>query len=96
MHAIKCGGNLDARNIKKLCDKHKIRYRVSDDNGYLSKVKAKRNSLAHGDVSFVDCARDMSLQDLKNIKDGVEQFIIKILGSMKDYYDNRYYMKQQN
>jgi hypothetical protein len=96
IHAIKYGGNLDADLIKKLCDKHKIRYNVPDDKGYLSRVKEKRNSLAHGDVSFVDCARDMSLQDLKDIKDGVEQFITKILDGMKDYYDNRYYMKQQN
>jgi hypothetical protein len=94
-HVIKYGGNLDARLVKKLCDKHKIRYNVSSDKGYLSTVKEKRNSLAHGDISFVDCARDMSLQDLKNIKDGVKQFINEILSGMKDYYDNRQYIRHQ-
>jgi hypothetical protein len=92
-HAIKYGGNLDAETIKKLCDKHKIRYNVSDDKGYLSTVKEKRNSLAHGDMSFADCSRDISLQDLKNIKDGVKQFIDEILRSMKDYHDNRKYVR---
>jgi hypothetical protein len=94
-HAIKHGGNLDAETIKKLCDKHKIRYSVSDDKGYLSTVKKSRNSLAHGDMSFVDCSRDISLQDLKNIKDGVKQFINEILSGMQDYYDNRRYVRQQ-
>jgi hypothetical protein len=93
-HAIKYGGNLDAEVIKKLCDKHKIRYKVSDDKGHLSIVKMMRNNLAHGDVSFVDCARDLSLQDLIDIKDNVKRFISEILSGMKNYYDNRYYMKQ--
>jgi hypothetical protein len=93
-YAIKYVGNLDAGLVKKLCDKHKIRYSVSDNKGYLSAVKEKRNSLAHGDISFVDCARDIFLQDLINIKDGVKQFISEILDSMKNYYDNRYYIRQ--
>jgi hypothetical protein len=37
----------------------------------------------------------MSLQDLKNIKDGVKQFIDEILSGMKDYYDNRQYVRHQ-
>jgi hypothetical protein len=93
-HVIKYGGNLDAGTIKKLCDKHKIRYNVSSDKGYLSTVKEKRNSLAHGDISFVDCARDISLQDLINIKDGVKLFVSEILSGMKNYYDHRCYIRQ--
>jgi hypothetical protein len=93
-YAIRYGGNLDAELIKKLCDKHKIRYSVPNDKGYLRRVKKKRNDLAHGDVSFVDCARDLSIQDLHDIKDCVEQFIAKILDGMKNYFDNRFFMKQ--
>jgi hypothetical protein len=93
-HAIKYGGNLDAEIIKKLCDKHKIRYSVSDDKGHLTTVKKKRNDLAHGNISFVNCARDISLQDLINIKDGVKQFIFEILNGMKTYYIHRCYIRQ--
>jgi hypothetical protein len=93
-HVIKYGGNLDARLIKKLCDKHKIQHTASDNKGYLSMVKKRRNSLAHGDISFVDCSREISLQDLKNIKTGVKQFLEEILSGMKNYYDNKCYMKQ--
>ena len=81
-------GNLDARVIRKICDKHRIRYVASDDNGYLKIVKDKRNDLAHGDVSFGDCARDMTLNDLEHIKDEVTNFIQGILVGMKLYFDS--------
>lgn len=86
------GGNLDARKIKDLCDKHRIRYVASDDDGCLRTVKVKRNNLAHGDDSFGDCARDMTLSDLEHIKDEVLCFIKGILDGMKEYYDNQQYL----
>lgn len=90
--ALGISGNLDARAIKKLCDKHGIRYVASDDDGCLRIVKDKRNNLAHGDESFGDCARDMSLSDLEHIKDEVINFIRCILDGMKEYYDNKLYL----
>lgn len=86
------GGNLDARMIKELCDKHRIRYVASDKDGCLRTVKTKRNNLAHGDESFGDCARDMTLSDLEHIKGEVLFFIKGILDGMKDYYDNQQYL----
>lgn len=90
--ALGISGNLDARAIKKLCDKHRIRYVASDDGGCLRTVKDKRNNLAHGDESFGDCARDMSLSDLEHIKNEVVIFINGILDGMKVYYDNQHYL----
>ena len=85
-------GNLDARAIRRLCDKHRIRYVASDEEGCLRTVKEKRNNLAHGDESFGDCARDMTLNDLEKIKDAVVNFISCILNGMKDYDDNKAYL----
>lgn len=90
--ALGISGNLDARAIKRLCDKHRIRYVASDDDGCLKIVKDKRNNLAHGDESFGDCARDMSIADLEHIKDEVSRFIRGILDGMKEYYDNKRYL----
>ena len=87
-------GNLNAKQIKDICDKHRIRYRVIDDQLMLEKVKSKRNSLAHGDESFSRCARDLTLNDLKTIKDIVLKFICDILDGMDNYYDGRQYMRQ--
>ncbi|MDL2317690.1 hypothetical protein LJC74_01160 [Eubacteriales bacterium OttesenSCG-928-A19] len=85
-------GNFDARAIMRLCDKHRIRYIASDDDGHLRTVKDKRNHLAHGDESFGDCARDMTLSDLEKIKNAVVTFISCILTGMKDYDDNKAYL----
>lgn len=86
-------GNLDAKKIKEICDKHKIRYVASDDDNCLRTVKIKRQNLAHGDESFGDCARDMTLTDLEHIKDVVVSFMRAILSGMKVYYDEKQYLK---
>lgn len=94
--ALGISGNLDARKIKKLCDKHRIRYTASDNDGCLKKVKEKRQNLAHGDESFGDCARDLTLSQLEHLKDEVIRFIGAILNGMKTYYDNKMYLKIHN
>lgn len=90
--AFRIGGNFDAKAIKDLCDKHRIRYVASDDDGCLLTVKTKRNNLAHGDESFGDCARDMTLTDLEHIKDEVCNFVKSILDGMKNYNDGKQYL----
>lgn len=89
--ALGISGNLNARKIKEICDKHRIRYRLQNQGESLERVKRERNSLAHGDVSFSDCARDLTIGDLENIKDEVIQFLQDILNGMKDYYDQKLY-----
>lgn len=81
------GGNLDDQKIMDLCNKHHIRYVVQDNHDKLQIVRRKRNDLAHGDVSFGDCARDLTLSDLEEIKDAVLLFMQSIIDGMKDYYN---------
>lgn len=88
-------GNLNAKQIKMICDKHRIRYAVIDDQLVLEKVKKKRNSLAHGDESFSKCARDLTILDLKQIKDTVLTFIGEILVGMDRYYNEKQYLRSR-
>lgn len=94
-NAFKLAGNLDARRIKNLCDKHRIRYVAQDDKAALKMVKDKRNSLAHGDVSFSDCARDLTVSDLADIKEAVIEFMRGILDGMVNYYNTKGYSNAQ-
>lgn len=87
-------GNLNAKQIKDICDRHRIRYRVTDDQMALENVKKKRNSLAHGDESFSRCARDFTLTDLETIKDTVLLFIQEILEGMDKYCEEKQYVRQ--
>ncbi|OCZ49910.1 MAE_28990/MAE_18760 family HEPN-like nuclease [Dehalobacter sp. TeCB1] len=88
-------GNLDARKIKYICDKHKIRYTLKNDGASLEIVKKRRNDLAHGDVSFSECARDLPIDDLEKIMDEVLIFSDDILQGMKRYYDGKMYRISQ-
>lgn len=87
-------GNLNAKRIKEICDRHRIRYKVVDDEMILERVRIKRNALAHGDESFSDCARDITISDLEKLKDTVFKFLTDITDGMKKYYDEKQYLKK--
>ena len=89
---LNINGNLNAGRIKHICDDHKIRYSVVDDDNKLEEVRRKRNSLAHGDESFSQCARDLTLSDLESIKDIIVNFLQGIIQGMEDYCDNKKYL----
>lgn len=92
---IDISGNLNAKKIKKICDLHRIRYKVIDDNMILEDVKKKRNLLAHGDESFSHCARNLTISDLETIKDTVLNFLLGILNGMEKYYNEKQYLDKE-
>lgn len=87
--SLDISGDLDARKIKKLCDSHRIRYQLPVKGESLQMIKRERNNLAHGDVSFSDCAKDISISQLRDIIEEVFSFMDSILEGMKVYYDNK-------
>jgi hypothetical protein len=94
--ATNISGNLDAQKIRNVCSDHGITINLdSQCRGgiILTDVKNERNNLAHGTVSFVECGRNYSIDDLTRIKDETEHFLENILVGIKDYYDNRLYLK---
>ena len=97
--SLDISGNLDARQIKELLHLHKIFFTETnpDKEKYnILKVKNKRNKLAHGDESFDDAARDLTISELEEIKDEVLTFINDVLNGMKNYYDNKLYLISEN
>ncbi len=91
-YMLNINGNLNAKRIKDICDDHRIRYTVIDDEQKLDKVRRLRNSLAHGDESFSDCARDITISDLESIKDTIFNFLSGIIDGMKKYCDEKQYL----
>lgn len=90
---LNISGNLNAKQIKLICDRHKIRYTVIDDRMILENVKKKRNLLAHGDESFSHCARNLTISDLEDIKDTVINFLTGVLSGMEKYYEEKQYLQ---
>lgn len=90
-NALDVSGNLDAKKIKDICDRHGIRYRLTTEGESLERVKKERNKLAHGESSFGDCAKDLTISDLEKIKNEVISFLREILNAMETYYDQQLY-----
>lgn len=94
--ATNISGNLDADKIRQVCNEHGISYQTDPNcrGGYvLADVKEKRNDLAHGTLSFVECGRDYTIDDLERTKDQTILFLHGILNGMKDYYDRQLYLQ---
>lgn len=88
-------GNLDAKQIRQICEKHGIdvTYDEKCRGGIaLADVKNKRNELAHGTISFAECGRDYSLLDLQRIKEETIIFLKGFLDGMSNYYNKKDYL----
>jgi hypothetical protein len=93
--ATDISGNLDADKIRHICEGHGIQFTLATEckgGIVLTDVKNKRNDLAHGTTSFVECGRDYSVDALIKIKKQTVLFLDGILGGMKEYYDEKKYL----
>jgi hypothetical protein len=93
--ALSFEGNLDADEIRKVCNDHGIDFKPDSacrGGERLKDVKTKRNELAHGTVSFAECGREYTLTDLLQIKEQTYVFLTGLLAGMKNYYDAEGYL----
>ena len=95
-NAIPVSGNLDADQVRVICDLHGIKKTVhTSANGgvKLSDVKEQRNFLAHGTLGFSECGRQYSLESINEIKVETIHFVRSILKNMKEYIDSEKFLK---
>ncbi len=91
---IPISGNLDARKIRDLFDKHKIPTRVhyrALGGGELKTIKDQRNSLAHGDESFAECGNGFTVQSIIDIKKQTVVFLRSSLKNVQKYIERTQY-----
>jgi MAE_28990/MAE_18760-like HEPN len=89
-------GNIDRREIVKTARK----YGFSFDTDYsktkhgdnLSIVMKNRNDLAHGNKSFSEVGKDISIEDIRKVKEEVIAYIGQILNNIETYLDAREYL----
>lgn len=81
------GGNWDDSSIEELC--HRVgcgltispdvvraaKRHVRDEMGALKLVKNRRNGLAHGSLSFVDCSDGVTVEELKRLATAVGDYL---------------------
>ena len=92
--ALKFGGNLDAAKIRHVCELHGVSHRTSKrtkGGEKLSLVKNKRNALAHGDTSFVECGRDYTVTQLGEIQRESVLYVKAILRNIESFTKTKTY-----
>ena len=82
-------GNVDARKIKEIADKygfsHQTDAKFTKNGAKLLTVKDKRNDLAHGEISFQECGKDYTIQDIIAIKNEVIKYLEEILNNIEQF-----------
>ena len=91
------GGNWDDNTIKSITDRLGCQLQISrevlegikrpirDDKGPLTLVKDLRNRLAHGSLSFVECGDNVTVHDLKEIKDRTVLYLREVVAAFSTY-----------
>ncbi len=86
------GGNWDDSSIEKMCERvgfglelspnvvRAAKRHVRDDMGALKLVKDRRNGLAHGSLSFVDCSDGVTVSELKGLATAVCDYLREAVG----------------
>lgn len=82
-------GNVDAREIKDFANRYGFSHSTNPlktKNGEkLVTVKGKRNDLAHGFISFQECGKDFSIEDIIETKIEVVEYVGQILDNIDEY-----------
>ncbi|WP_022899147.1 MAE_28990/MAE_18760 family HEPN-like nuclease [Humibacter albus] len=86
------GGNWDDSSIEKICERvgcgltlspnvvQAAKRHIRDDMGALKLVKDRRNGLAHGSLSFVDCSDGVTVAELKGLATAVGDYLREAVG----------------
>lgn len=69
-----------------------IKSKIRDDLGALGLVKKFRNDLAHGSISFSQCAGDMTVQNLIDLKDKTVNYLEGVVNCFSAYIEAHEYL----
>ncbi|OAI16483.1 hypothetical protein A1359_07480 [Methylomonas lenta] len=98
------GGNWDDTNIENTTLRVGFNLNISDDvkqgirrhyrdgMGALSAVKTYRNKLAHGKISFVECANEVTVSDLQKLKDNTTAYLREVIDNFIAYIEGFEYL----
>jgi len=64
-----------------------VKRRIKDDLGPLALVKVLRNRLAHGAISFAECAEDVTVTQLTELKDKTSNYLQEVVECFVAYVE---------
>jgi hypothetical protein len=88
-------GNVDAKEIRQLASKYGFSHDTNSDSTKdgikLRIVKERRNDLAHGFISFQECGKDYTIEDVIETKNEVIDYIKTVLLNIENYLSTEQY-----
>ena len=85
-------GNLDSRKIVDVVTKYGVNF--SEQVSELKTIKDYRNKLAHGELSFEEVGREVSIPQLERLQERTFEYIEKVIMALETYLSNKEYKKQ--
>ncbi|WDK32717.1 MAE_28990/MAE_18760 family HEPN-like nuclease [Xanthomonas campestris] len=85
-------GNLDARKLNQILEKYGIGKLHGPELTRLKLVKDKRNSLAHGELMFKECCRDISVRELDNLTNSIFAVLGMLVDNTEKFLDAKGYL----
>lgn len=73
-----------------------IKRHVRDDLGALKLVKNRRNRLAHGSISFVECADGVTVEELQTITDSIGAYLREVIAAFVSYLELFQYLRSES
>ncbi|GAA4952721.1 hypothetical protein HD597_009650 [Nonomuraea thailandensis] len=102
------GGNWDDETIEKIGKRIGCQIKISaavravakrplrDDMGALKLVKNRRNDLAHGSISFVDCADGIGVSELRTTVDAIGAYLREVIDCFTSHIQSHEFLKPEH
>lgn len=87
-------GNIDGRKIREFSEYigfSSLTHHTAKKGIKLLQVKTQRNNLAHGSISFADCGRQYTYEDLNSTKNEVIIYLRGIIKNIQRYIEDENY-----
>lgn len=86
-HYALYSGNLDSKKIKETLRKYGVYFDIGEKT--LQAIKDNRNKLAHGEISFEECGRDVTIQEIVNAKNKCIAYLERMIIEIEIFLHNR-------
>ncbi len=89
-------GNVDAKFVREKVERMGFSVVVdafARDGVDLLSIKYQRNSLAHGELSFCDCGKDLVASDLESMFERTKGYLAALIQSSENYITQELYKK---
>lgn len=82
-------GNLDGKQIRNILKRYDIIFETKCSQ--LKTIKDNRNKLAHGEMSFEEIGRELSVQQIVSLKDKIFEYLEGLIQKVEDYLSTKKY-----